>query len=218
MKKYVIALVFLINSSLIFSSGRESDSVKLIIQPDKISSINNDSIVYLTINNRSTDTLLTMCQLFLEGLEEGMIVYPMSGKFIPNIFILTSVNVPRMHGDGYYYADYYKFPLLLILPPYKQRVLKVSVDNYNVISSEVTWDISCYLSLAKKKNLENIISNYYNSREPEYLYSLVYSDTVRVVSMLSDSLSSFSKEYELHENESLNLIKDVFNIVIYNTK
>lgn len=211
--KSIILLLYtlcIINISQAFNV--RNDTISLKLTPDSICKSKDINYVIYSIINNSSDTLLTTVDVFLEGLAGNFLGIPKYNRYCPNILILKNKNYQKLEGDVTYHVNYYKFPSLLILPPNSRKIIKVNIMQFTELLSEDNWSLYGYIRLARKKDLDSVVCNFYNNRIEEYRSSFIYSDSIQVKGYLTDSLSSFYSCNKDYDAESINLIKEVFRI------
>lgn len=206
MKKIVKLFLLLILVVTSVNSNTSADSVEYSIEPRIIEVPYIDSLVDVCILNYSSDTLVTISDIFIQGGSfEQTIVHPI-GKSSPNFLFLKSKDLDYFFVDGFFDVNYYEFPQMIVIPPNSKRVMRVNIKSYLKLNHN-NWELSGFIKFAAKPNLDYIVANYYSERIQEYVNSLSYADSILSNVFPVEKIDSV---YKFIDKPNLNRIQDAF--------
>ena len=193
---YLIFLSILLNSN-IFS---QAYSIILSTYPSKIILDEGLKELFISIENNSNDTLMNIAEVYFQGFNSNVLLYPMSGYYLPNVIDFLSKDYPVFEMDGYFNIKYKYFPKILIIPPNSIKTYLVKIlECYNENIKKREWEIIPSMSFAVKYLIDSLIINDNPDFKMMYNISCLYEDTI--------SISGFT---DMNKEESININNSIF--------
>ncbi len=203
-------MLYLILSTDILLANK-SDSISITITPVAMNYGDIEQSVNLSFYNGGLDTLVTVANMYIEGLSLTTIVYPLGNYYCPNLLILRPGDKTINEGDGKYTVNFNEFPKFFIFPPNSRREIIIETKLLSKLLAGKQWEINGIMCFAKLSVLDSTVREFFPERFETYRRYFIQSDTLTVEAQLSDSVKTTSIFKELEQTGKFNKLQNAFD-------
>jgi hypothetical protein len=213
MKKifFLILLLFLDEQNYAQYEYKYLDSILVSIQPDSIKQTDNNQFIQFRIRNKCTQTLITIEEVVIAGLTEGIYIWPRPYQNSVDFLSLRSKDYAIDYGDGRVFVIYNHLPKFLIIEPGKIKVIKVSLSPYWNVVKTSNWRVGGDIFLALKDILDLKIKYDFPNDMENYNNHIDYADTITIIPKTLEALREENK-IEDDTKQSYEKLNDIFII------
>lgn len=154
--KLILLFVFFVNVQLF---SQENIIVKTI--PDTIFTKSPNTEIKIFIQNNTKDTIVTIKEFWPIGFSSSQLTYPMGSYYHPNLIGFSNLSKKTLIVDGIYWKRYDSLPEFLAITPKDSVTISIVFSVLYDFLKEYDWFIFSMIQFANKRDLDNIIKEYY---------------------------------------------------------
>lgn len=207
---HITILIIILCSCLNIAFSQYNDEKVIYrIFPDSLNENNRYEYIYSSLTNFSSDTLVIITDIFVEGITDSLSIYPTSLRYTPSIIFLASKTFPLDFINGWFTVNFRRIPHFVIIKPMSQIVFKMEVNQLHKYIKDQKWKLFGVMSYAYKHDLDSLFENEYHIFKDEFVQSLSVDSIITVKLNLTSSLEQFYSS-EKENGQDYNLLKTVF--------